>query len=136
MFSKSIYFRRYSKAGEVDVLQHSLAKYALEICLHDIDMVSIAGSLQAAAALCMSLLLLDKSTSLDTVWTPTLQYYSGYSAQAVLEVLPKVASNVLKVKTNSKLQAVRTKYKSGKFLKVADIEELKSERLLELAEEQ
>merc|ERR1711874_192469 len=125
------FLRRYSKAGEVDVLQHSLAKYALEICLHDIDMVSIAGSLQAAAALCISLLLLDKSTSLDTVWTPTLQYYSGYSAQAVLEVLPKVASNVLKVKTNSKLQAVRTKYKSGKFLKVADIEELKSERLLE-----
>merc|ERR1711931_142892 len=70
------FLRRYSKAGEVDVLQHSLAKYALEICLHDIDMVSIAGSLQAAAALCMSLLLLDKSTSLDTVWTPTLQYYS------------------------------------------------------------
>merc|ERR1712133_309796 len=127
------FLRRYSKAGEVDVLQHSLAKYALEICLHDIDMVSIAGSLQAAAALCMSLLLLDKSTSLDTAWTPTLQYYSGYSAQAVLEILPKIASNVLKVKSNSKLQAVRTKYKSGKFLKVADIEELRSERLLELA---
>merc|ERR1712111_338375 len=54
------FLRRYSKAGEVDVLQHSLAKYAPEICLHDIDMVSIAGSLQAAAALCMSLLLLDK----------------------------------------------------------------------------
>merc|ERR1712111_124568 len=58
------FLRRYSKAGEVDVLQHSLAKYALEICLHDIDMVAIAGSLQAAAALCMSMLLLDKSTSL------------------------------------------------------------------------
>jgi len=127
------FLRRYSKAGEVDVLQHSLAKYALEICLHDIDMVAIAGSLQAAAALCMSMLLLDKSTSLDTVWTPTLQYYSGYSAQTVLEILPKIASNVLKVKSNSKLQAVRTKYKSGKFLKVADIEELRSERLLELA---
>merc|ERR1711955_91143 len=127
------FLRRYLKAGEVDVLQHSLAKYALEICLHDIDMVAIAGSLQAAAALCMSMLLLDKSTSLDTVWTPTLQYYSGYSAQAVLEILPKIASNVLKVKSNSKLQAVRTKYKSGKFLKVADIEELRSERLLELA---
>merc|ERR1712098_1034296 len=127
------FLRRYSKAGEVDVLQHSLAKYALEICLHDIDMVAIAGSLQAAAALCMSMLLLDKSTSLDTVWTPTLHYYSGYSAQTVLEILPKIASNVLKVKSNSKLQAVRTKSKSGKFLTVADIEELRSERLMELA---
>merc|ERR1719411_144047 len=55
------FLRRYSKAGEVDVLQHSLAKYALEISLLDFNMVAIAGSLQAAAALCMSMLLLDKS---------------------------------------------------------------------------
>jgi len=129
------FLRRYSKAGEVDVLQHSLAKYALEICLHDIDMVSTPGSLQAAAALCLSLLLLDKSVSMDTVWTPTLEYYSGYTAQAVLQVLPKLAVNVLKMKSSDKLQAVRTKYKSGKFLKVADIDELKSERLYELSGE-
>ena len=125
-------FRRYSKAGEVDVLQHSLAKYALEICLLDVNLVHISGSLLASASLCLSLLLLEKSSSLDNVWTPTLQYYSGYSAEAVLEILPKVATNVFKMNRNNKLQAVRTKYKSGKFLKVADIEELKSEKLVEL----
>merc|ERR1711955_100089 len=126
------FLRRYSKAGEVDVLQHSLAKYALEICLLDVNLVHVSGSLLASASLCLSLLLLEKSSSLDSVWTATLQYYSGYSAEDVLQILPKIASNVLKVNRSNKLQAVRTKYKSGKFLKVADIEELKSERLVEL----
>merc|ERR1711872_841993 len=127
------FLRRYSKAGDVDVLQHSLAKYALEICLLDVNLVHVSGSLLASASLCLSLLLLEKSSSLDSVWTATLQYYSGYSAEDVLEILPKVAANVFKMNRSNKLQAVRTKYKSGKFLKVADIEELKSERLVELA---
>eukprot|EP00088_Acartia_fossae_P039587 TRINITY_DN4121_c0_g1_i1.p1 TRINITY_DN4121_c0_g1~~TRINITY_DN4121_c0_g1_i1.p1 ORF type:complete len:391 (+),score=106.60 TRINITY_DN4121_c0_g1_i1:34-1173(+) len=126
------FLRRYSKAGEVDVLQHSLAKYALEVCLLDINLVHIPGSQLASASLCLSLLLLDKSSSLETVWTPTLQYYSGYTMDQVMEVLPKLATNVFKMNRNNKLQAVRTKYRSGKFLKVADIEELKSERLIEL----
>ena len=112
------FLRRYSKAGEVDVLQHSLAKYALEVCLLDINLVHIPGSQLASASLCLSLLLLDKSSSLETVWTPTLQYYSGYTMDQVMEVLPKLATNVFKMNRNNKLQAVRTKYRSGKFLKV------------------
>jgi len=117
----------------VDVLQHSLAKYALEISLLDFNLVPVSGSLLAAAALCLSLLLLEKSSSLETVWSPTLSYYSGYSAQEVLALVPRLASNLLKMNRANKLQAVRTKYKSGKFLKVADIEELKCDRLVELA---
>jgi len=126
------FLRRYSKAGEVDVLQHSLAKYALEICLLDSSLVHLPGSLLASTSLCLSLMLLEKSSSLDTVWSPTLQFYSGYTSQQVLAILPKVATNVLKMNRSNKLQAVRTKYKSGKFLKVADIEELKSEVLVGL----
>ena len=141
----------------MDVLQHSLAKYALEISLLDFNLAPVSGSLLAAAALCLSLLLLEKSSSLETVWSPTLSYYSGYSAQEVLALVPRLASNLLKMNRANKLQAVRTKYKSGKFLKVsfhlsnnsfterllvhlqqlnlkvADIEELKCDRLVELA---
>ena len=134
----------------MDVLQHSLAKYALEISLLDFNLVPVSGSLLAAAALCLSLLLLEKSSSLETVWSPTLSYYSGYCAQEVLALVPRLASNLLKMNRANKLQAVRTKYKSGKFLKVsfhlsissfaqrlnskvADIEELKCDRLVELA---
>merc|ERR1711911_466923 len=119
------FLRRYSKAGEVDVLQHSLAKYTLEICLMDFSLVNMGGSLLSSAALCLSLLILDKSTSLDTVWSPTLEYYSGYSAEEVLALIPRLASNVQKINRNSNLESIRTKYRSGKFLKVADIESSK-----------
>merc|ERR1739842_82222 len=44
------FLRRYSKAGDVDVLQHSLAKYTLEVCLLDYNLVSTPGSLLAAAS--------------------------------------------------------------------------------------
>merc|ERR1712183_271210 len=127
------FLRRYSKAGDVDVLQHSLAKYTLEVCLLDYYLVSTSGSLLAAASLCLSLLLLDPSQSLETVWNQTLSFYSGYTPEQVLEVVPKLATNMTKMHRSTKLQAVRNKYKSGKFMKVADLGELKSERLIELA---
>merc|ERR1711888_366322 len=127
------FLRRYSKAGDVDVLQHSLAKYTLEVCLLDYNLVSTPGSLLAAASLCLSLLLLDPSQSLETVWNQTLWFYSGYTPEQVLEVVPKLATNMTKMHRSTKLQAVRNKYKSGKFMKVADLGELKSERLIELA---
>jgi hypothetical protein len=124
------FLRRFSKAGEVNVLQHTLAKYALESCLLDIGLVNTPASLLAAAALYLSLLLLE---SVDTVWSPTLEHYTGHSAQEVRAVVPRMASNVHKMKMNPKLQAIRVKFKSGKYLKVADIEELKSETLSLLA---
>jgi len=127
------FLRRYSKAGNVDVLQHSLAKYVLEVSLIDYNLVPVSGSLLASSSLCLSLLLLDKSTSLDTVWTPQLQFYSGYSAEEVLEVVIKLATNMMKMSRSGKLQAVRNKYKSGKFMKVAELAELKGEKLTELA---
>jgi len=127
------FLRRYSKAGDVDVLQHSLAKYVLETSLLDYNLASVPGSLLASGSLCLSLLLLEPSVSVDTVWNPTLSYYSGYSAESVLKLVAKLASNIVKMNRSSKLQAVRTKYKSGKFMKVADLGELKSEKIVEFA---
>lgn len=127
------FLRRYSKAGDVDVLQHSLAKYTLEVCLLDYNLVSIPGSLLASSSLCLSLLVLDQSTSMDTVWTPTLQFYSGYTTEVVLDVVTKLATNMIKMNRSNKLQAVRNKYKSGKFMKVADLGELKGEKIIELS---
>jgi len=128
------FLRRYSKAGDVDVLQHSLAKYVLETSLLEIDLAPVPGSLVASASLCLSLLLLESSVSVDTVWRPSLQYYSGYSTESVLPVVSKLASNILKLNNRScTLHAVRNKYKSGKFMKVADLGALKSENILKLA---
>ena len=60
----SIHFlRRFSKAGDVDVLQHSLAKYAIELALVEYDLVPVPGSKLAASALCLSLMLLEPKVS-------------------------------------------------------------------------
>jgi len=126
------FLRRYSKAGEVDVQQHSLAKFSLEVCLLDCGLVGVPGSLLASASLCLSLLLLDGANTLDTVWTDTLAFYSGYSRDAVLELVPKIASNMANLMKSNKLLAVKNKYKSTKFLKVAELGELKGARIAEL----
>merc|ERR1712236_14327 len=126
------FLRRYSKAGDVDMLQHSLAKYTLEVCLLDYHLLTTPGSLLASAALCLSLLVLDPSLTLDTVWNKTLAFYSGYSSQQVLGLVPKLVTNMTKMNIHTKLQAVRNKYMSGKFMKVAGIAEAKRERMLQL----
>jgi len=126
------FLRRYSKAGDVDMLQHSLAKYTLEVCLLDYHLLITPGSLLASAALCFSLLVLEPSLTVETVWNKTLAFYSGYPPQQVLELVPKLAINMSKMHCSTKLQAVRNKYMSGKFMKVAAIVEGKRERVQEL----
>merc|ERR1712121_467409 len=51
------FLRRNSKAGDVDIQQHTLAKYLIEISLLEYDMVHIPPSLLASAALFLSLRL-------------------------------------------------------------------------------
>merc|ERR1712055_502828 len=127
------FLRRYSKAGDVDMLQHSLAKYTLEVCLLDYHLLTTPGSLLASAALCLSLLVLDPSLTLETVWNKTLAFYSGYTSQQVLDLVPKIATCMTKMNLGTKLQAMRNKYMSGKFMKVAGIAEAKRGKMLELA---
>jgi len=128
------FLRRYSKAGDVDVLQHSLAKYCLELSLADYSLVCVGGSELAAASLCLSLLVLEEGATVQNVWSPTLAYFSGYNLDSILPLVRKLAAVVVKThKPNAKLQAVRTKYKSSKFLRVADLGELKSDVILKLA---
>merc|ERR1712126_412619 len=61
------------KAGDVDVLQHSLAKYAIELALVEYDLVPVPGSKLAASALCLSLMLLEPKEKEATVWSKTLK---------------------------------------------------------------
>ena len=67
------FLRRNSKAGDVDVLQHTVAKYLVELTLLEYDMAHYPPSAVAAAALFLSLRLLEPDSTLTSVWTVTLQ---------------------------------------------------------------
>jgi len=127
------FLRRFSKVGDVDRLQHTVAKYALEVALLDYSLVPTPGSELAAAALLLALLLAQPQDSSASVWSPTLAYYSGYSRDHLLPTTARLAAAIARITKNTKLQAVRTKYKAAKFLKVADLPDLKGEVLTKLA---
>lgn len=126
------FLRRNSKAGDVDVLQHTVAKYLVEISLLEYDIAHFPPSLMAAAALFLSLRILEPSATLATVWTPTLQYYSTYNTRELLPLVCKLAQVILKAK-DGKLQAVHTKYMSKKFMKVGELSDLRGEIVVKLA---
>ncbi|XP_071949256.1 G2/mitotic-specific cyclin-B-like [Antedon mediterranea] len=124
------FLRRNSKAGEVTPKQHTLAKYLMELTLPEYEMVQYNPSEIAAAALCLSMKLLDT----DAQWNPTIVHYSTYTEFYLLPIIKKMASIVYKSPT-SKYQAVRSKYSSSKFLKICTLSELSSPTIKQLAEE-
>ena len=149
------FLRRFSKAGDVDVLQHSLAKFAIELALVEYDLVPIPGSKLAASALCLSLMLLEPQVVVkesywsylpqekqNDIWGETLVFYSGYHKEELMPVVSRLAQSIassflkwaFRIHNNSphkvcfrgnKMEAIRNKYSGVKFLKVADLPELR-----------
>ena len=122
------FLRRYSKAGDVDVLEHSVSKYILELCLMDYGQAAVPASMSAAASLHLSLLLLEPQTT-ASVWNPSLEFYSGYTSASLMPIVQRMATVLVNAEAH-RLQAVRSKYSSRKFRRVAQLEELKEEFIL------
>jgi len=121
------FLRRNSKAGEAHVMSHTLAKYLMELTLSEYDCAHYNPSLLAAASLCLTMKILDNDP-----WNETLVHHSGYTEKDLLPVMQKLAVIVTKAET-SKLQAVRGKYASPKFMRISMIPELKSSVIKNLA---
>jgi len=129
------FLRRNSKAGDVDVQQHTLAKYLIEISLLEYEMVHIPPSLLASAALFLSLRLLDPALTLATTWSPNLQHYSTYNTGDIIPVVCKLAGVIAKRK-ECKLQAVHVKYNNKKFMRISQLDCLTGELVQKLASKQ
>lgn len=125
------FLRRNSKAGEVDANKHTLAKYLMELTITDYDMVHYHPSQIAAASLCLSMMTLDQQE--QRKWTDTLSYYSKYTEHELQPIMQRMAHLVTKAGTG-KLTAIKTKYQSSKFMRIANLPELKSEVILDLAQ--
>ncbi|XP_031686791.1 G2/mitotic-specific cyclin-B2 isoform X2 [Oncorhynchus kisutch] len=116
------FLRRASKAGNADVEKHTLAKYLMELTLLDYDMVHYHPSEIAAAALCLSQLLLDELN-----WTPTQEHYSTYNENHLKPIMEHIAKNIVSVNEGrTKLQAVKNKYSSSRLMRISLIPQLKS----------
>merc|ERR1711915_569715 len=116
------FLRRFSKAGDVDVTQHALAKYILETMLLDYNLVDMTPSLCAATALYLSLGILEPE---DTdLWTPTLQHYTGYTNAQVHDKV-KLAISSLKKADCGKYTAIKQKYSTRVMQKIAVSDQLK-----------
>merc|ERR1712234_68889 len=74
------FLRRFSKAGDVDVSQHAMAKYVLEAMLLDYSLVRLPASERAALSLYLSLHLLNRDGE-EFVWSKSLEHYSSYSSE-------------------------------------------------------
>jgi len=131
------FLRRNSKAGNVDALTHTLAKYTMELTLTDYKMAHVKPSMIAAAALALSLKVLDnENKSMSEIWTPTLVHYTSYSLAKISETVTKLANLILSTcnaPESAKLMAVRKKYEDKKMSKIAKLPELTGEVMEQLA---
>lgn len=128
------FLRRASKAGGVEAVTHTLAKYLMELSLVEYSLVAEPPSRLAAAALALSIRLLDPGiSSMKEVWSPTLQYYTNYRLSDLTGTIVKLAS-VLVAAPTSKLQSVYAKYSNKKFMKISRIPALDVPELKQIAE--
>ena len=89
----------------------------MELSLVEYDMAHIKPSILAAAALAISLKVLDQSEenkSIIEMWTPTLVYYTSYTFDQISDTVQKLAEtlwNTSMAPASAKLLAVKSKYK-------------------------
>jgi hypothetical protein len=131
------FLRRNSKAGNVDALTHTMAKYIMELTLVEYKMAHWKPSLVAASALALSLKVLDQDQkSLSQLWSPTLVHYTSYKLSEISDTVAKLATLVLttsRAPENSKLLAVRKKYEDKKMSRISKTIELTGDSMEQLA---
>ena len=127
------FLRRASKAGGVESITHTLAKYIMELSLCDYSLAHELPSMIAASALALSIRLLDAGVgSMEEVWTPVLVYYTTYKLHQLLPTIQKLAT-ILVAAPSAKLSAVYQKYSNRKLMKISKIPSLDQPMLKEMA---
>ncbi|XP_006803542.1 G2/mitotic-specific cyclin-B1 [Neolamprologus brichardi] len=125
------FLRRASKIYEVTAEQHTLAKYLLELTMVDYEMVHLPPSMVASAALALTLKILAAGE-----WDVTLQHYMDYTAESLIPVMAHIAKNVVKVNNGlTKHMAIKGKYSTSKQMRIANISQLKSSVVKDLAKQ-
>jgi len=128
------FLRRASKAGGVEAITHTLAKYIMELSLGSYSMVSVSPSMLASSALALAMRILDPSSRMSNVWSKTLSHYTRYDIEELLPTV-KVLATLLVTAPQAKLATVYQKYSNKKFMKIARIPSLDESVLRKIATE-
>ncbi|XP_061101685.1 G2/mitotic-specific cyclin-B2 [Conger conger] len=123
------FLRRASKAGSADAEKHTLAKYLMELTLMDYEMLHYHPSEIAAAALCLSQLVVDGQK-----WSATQQHYSTYDEDHLKPIMQHIAKNVVCVSEGrSKYVAIKNKYASSRLMRISLLPQLKADVIRDMA---
>ena len=115
------FLRRFSKAGHADAKMHTIGKYLCELTLCSSTMMKYRASEIAAAATHISREVVGEPQT----WTPTLAYYSSYSAEAISSCVQDL-KGVLRRSTTSRQKAVTSKFGKRKYLRISKSPEIQS----------
>jgi len=134
-FPLSIHFlRRYSKVAKLNIVSRNFAKYLIELVLTEYQFCHLAPSKIAAASVAISLVVHnDTKKDLDKLWNPTLQHYTEYNLNSLLDVIHELAVHVLKVSSSKHVNAVRKKYSDDNVSGVSHTKEATGIVMKELA---
>jgi len=129
------FLRRNSKAAGVDAKQHNFAKFFMEMTLQEYSFVHVSPSQLAAAALCLSCRVVNEESDETTEklrWEDKMVHYSGYKESELEPLMSSIASFVTKSET-SKLNFVKQKYQSSKFMRISASPLLKAEPFVSIS---
>ncbi|CAG9772813.1 unnamed protein product [Ceutorhynchus assimilis] len=112
------FLRRYSKVANARHDHHNLAKYILEAALLEYHLAHVKPSIQAAAASCLALAIINEAMNPEKLWTPSLVHYSKYKYSDFKHIVHEFARMISKADT-CKYDSVRLKYSTSKFGKVS-----------------
>ncbi|XP_002137015.2 G2/mitotic-specific cyclin-B-like [Drosophila pseudoobscura] len=117
------FLRRYTKAAGAHHEHHIMSKYFVELASVDYDLASRKPSEVAAAALFLSLHLLNANPRAgtgfnDQLWTPTLAHYSRYTA-AHLRPITRQIAKLAREAPQAQLQAIHKKHQCWQFFEIA-----------------
>merc|ERR1712062_941703 len=126
------FLRRASKAGGVEAATHTLAKYIVELSLGVYSLCDLPPSKLSAAALALSMRLLDPASNLESVWSNNLVHYTKYTLDEIRPTIERLATVLINA-PSAKLATVYQKYSNKKFMKIARIPVLEDPALRKIA---
>lgn len=112
------FLRRYARVTGMSMQTLTLARYMLELSLHEAKFVDKRPSKISAACLCLALKMKREHS-----WDVNLSYHTGYDERELQSLILDLNKMLIDA-PKSKLQTVRTKYSHSIFYEVAKTETL------------